>query len=134
MEYFLLPRPLVDVMRKALVLVLAVLILGVVPATAVIGFCAKMPCCFADPQDSQGLAFSAPMADCCDSITCAETQPQELGLSSAVKMVAKVLSATPELAMVVAAMPGLQVAGYIDTSPPPPSQHQRLSTLSAFLI
>ena len=121
-------------MRKALVLVLAVLILGVVPATAVIGFCAKMPCCFADPQASQGLAFSAPMADCCDSITCAETQPQELGLSTAVKMVAKVVSATPDLAIFLPAMPGLRLVGYVDTSPPPPPQHQRLSTLSAFLI
>ncbi|HVT44532.1 MAG TPA: hypothetical protein VMT00_09090 [Thermoanaerobaculia bacterium] len=53
-------------MRKALALLFAVLIIGAAPAMAVIGFCAKQPCCL----PSGDLSFD--LESCCGELACDE--------------------------------------------------------------
>lgn len=121
-------------MRKALVLIVAVLIIGVVPATAVIGFCAKMPCCFPKPSPAGTVSLKAAAQDCCTSIACAETSPQKLDRTPSLKSPTTnplVLAAT---AAVVPDAPALLVRDYHDLAPPPPTVRQRLSVFSLLLI
>jgi hypothetical protein len=120
-------------MRKALVLVTAVLIIGVVPATAVIGFCAKMPCCFASPAETS-VPFAVGQPDCCDSINCAETPAQELGLSTAVKSLTAGLAVVQQPTAAIVNAPALLARDLHDLAPPPPTARQRLSGLSLLLI
>lgn len=121
-------------MRKALGLVFVLLIIGVAPATAMIGFCAKMPCCFHGAKSHHGAEVSTAGADCCNSVSCAETQPQKLGAASAIQLITQDATTTADLSILVPAMSAPGVVGFADSSPPPRSQHQRLSTLSTFFI
>lgn len=133
LECFVLHVPLFDPMRKPLVLVVAVLIIGVVPATAVIGFCAKMPCCFAHQREVP-VELTAANPDCCNSISCAETPAQEFDRASSAKSLTQSLLVFPEFVAVVPAAPALLVRDYHDLAPPPPTARQRLSVLSLLLI
>lgn len=118
-------------MRKVLALLVVVIASGLAPATAVIGFCAKMPCCFGEAGD--GPALTANMADCCTTISCYEGPPHDLAVSGKVKAFpATTLVTTLPFAP---AIPQAAVARrtFDDTSPPPTTR-ERLSSLSVFLI
>jgi hypothetical protein len=120
-------------MRKALVLALAVTIFGVAPATAMIGFCAKMPCCFTHEREAP-VELDAANADCCDAINCAETPAQNLVSASAVKSPTPGIAILPQVAAPIPAQPALLARDYHDLAPPPPTARQRLSALSLLLI
>ena len=116
--------------RKPLSLVIVLLLAGLAPATAIIGFCARMPCCAHAPADS--LAVTTPSADCCTTIACYESPSGKLapGASAAPTFIsASALVNTPALL----APPALAALVPIDTSPPRTAQH-RLALLSVFLI
>ena len=116
--------------RKVLAVVVVLITSGLAPATAVIGFCAKMPCCFGEAHD--GPAFATTNADCCTTISCYDAPSHELTVS----VNAKSITATaPAVLPVVAAAPAVRVARLtFDDSSPPLTTKQRLSSLSILLI
>jgi hypothetical protein len=120
-------------MRKALMLVFAVLIIGAVPASAVIGFCAKMPCCFAHEREAP-VELTAAYPDCCDSISCAETPNQKLDRSSSAKAPTLSFVVFSQTVAIVPATHALTIRDYHDLAPPPPTARQRLSAISLLLI
>lgn len=116
--------------RKVLALVVVLIISSLAPATAVLGFCAKMPCCFGQAHD--GPALAANTADCCNTISCYEAPSQELTVSARAKAFPATTLATLPVTL---ATPQVLVARRTsgDTSPPP-TTIERLSSLSVFLI
>jgi hypothetical protein len=121
-------------MRKAVLLVLAVVIIGAVPATAIIGFCAKMPCCFAKHGEGHAASIGFERQDCCDTVRCAETQPQKLGLSPDLKAPGMAAVDLPLPVTVIPASPLLAAGPHAGIAPAPPAVRQRLSALSLLLI
>jgi hypothetical protein len=116
--------------RKALAIAVVLLIAGLAPATAVIGFCAKMPCCFGDPHD--GPSVTANRADCCTTISCYEAPSHELTVTAKVKMAT---TGPAVVSAVIAALPAAPAERLtFDNSSPPPTTRQRLSTLAILLI
>jgi hypothetical protein len=116
--------------RKVLALVVVLITSSLAPATAVIGFCAKMPCCFGEAHD--GPALAANNADCCTTISCYEAPSHELTVSAKAK---SITVTTPAVLPVVAAAPAVRVARLtFDDSSPPLTTKQRLSSLSVLLI
>lgn len=117
--------------RKVLALLVVVIASGLAPATAIIGFCAKMPCCFAEAED--GPALTANMADCCTTISCYEGPPHDLAVSAKLKVFTA--STTLVTLPVAPAMPQVSaIRRTFDDTSPPPTTSERLSSLSVFLI
>src|SRR5258707_693499 len=116
--------------RKSLALVVILLIAGLSPASAIIGFCTRMPCC-AHASEATA-AFSTERNDCCTTIACYESPSLKLSASSSQS---DLLSAAPAL-IAVAPEPSpapLVSRDFADTSPPLPARH-RLAILSTLLI
>jgi len=118
--------------RKALALAIVLLIAGLAPATAIIGFCARMPCC-SHRSNATMAAFATERNDCCATIACYESP--SLKLSTAPTSAHAVLAAP---ALVITAAPAMAPAPIVtqpfaDTSPPLSSRH-RLAVLSTLLI
>lgn len=117
--------------RKALALTIVLLITGLTPATAIIGFCTRMPCCSHEP--AAAVSFATESTGCCTTITCYESPSLKLttGTSAAVAVIA----APVLLITAVPVLPQRPVIarGVVDTSPPAASNH-RLAVLSVFLI
>jgi hypothetical protein len=134
LECIVLGVPLVRQMRKVVLLVLAVVIVGAVPATAIIGFCAKMPCCFAKHGEGHGASIGVERQDCCDTVSCAETQPQKLGLSPDLKEPGMAAVDLPLAVTVVPVSPLLAAGRHAGIEPAPHPVRQRLSALSLLLI
>lgn len=118
-----------SMLRKVVALMVILTITGVAPATAVIGFCAKMPCCFGEAQQAPTLGTS--MADCCTTINCYGAPSHELTASAK----AKVFTPTLPLwsANLVASPINASQLAFDDTSPPLTTR-ERLSSLSILLI
>jgi hypothetical protein len=116
--------------RKALALTIVLLITGLAPATAIIGFCTRMPCC--SHEAAAAVSFATESTDCCTTITCYESPSLKLttGTSAAVAFIA-----APVLLASVPVLPQRPVIAraVVDTSPPATSNH-RLAVLSVFLI
>lgn len=117
--------------RKVLALLVVVIATGLAPATAILGFCAQMPCCFAEV--GTGPALAVDMADCCSPIACYEAPPHELAASGKAKAFPATNLATLP---VTAAMPQASAARQrtFDDTSPPLTTNERLSSLSVFLI
>jgi hypothetical protein len=116
--------------RKPLTFAIVVLIAALAPVAAIIGFCARMPCCF--HESSASLAFATERTDCCTTITCYESPSAKMtkAVSSGVDAVAApAIIATAWVAP--PAPPVFQVVA--DTSPPLTVRH-RLAALSILLI
>lgn len=116
--------------RKTLALAVVLLIASLAPATAVIGFCAKMPCCFGEPHDAPALA--ANNADCCTTISCYEAPSHDVTVTAKAKAATTLSLAVVPVVAVVPAAPTARHA-FDDTSPPLTTK-QRLSSLSILLI
>jgi hypothetical protein len=115
--------------RKSLALAIVLLIVGLAPASAIIGFCTRMPCC--SHKSDATIAFSPERNDCCTSITCYESP--SANLSNRVAS-ADVVFAVPALVGATAAVvPPTLTAEVIDTSPPAAAR-QRLAALSVLRI
>ena len=118
------------VTRKIFVFVIVLIISGVAPATAVLGFCAKMPCCFNEPNE--GPVIGADTAHCCSTISCYEAPSNELTVSAKAKSIV-----SPALAVMpfTTTIPNIHEVGRaFDDGSPPRTTQQRLSSLSTFLI
>jgi hypothetical protein len=118
-------------MRKVLALAVVLTISSLASATAVIGFCAKMPCCFAEEHEGPSVARND--ADCCTPVNCYEAPSQNLTVSAKVKSITATVQAA--VAVIVAMPAARPVASYsFDDPSPPPTTRQRLSSLSILLI
>src|SRR5204862_6169837 len=62
--------------RRALALTIVLLLAGLAPASAIIGFCSRMPCC--SHAADAAAAFSTERDDCCTTIACYESSSTEL--------------------------------------------------------
>jgi len=115
--------------RKPLALVIVLLIAGLAPAAAIIGFCTRMPCC--NHASAATLAFSTEATDCCTTITCYESPSAKLAIHTAS---ADSALHTPALTAVAAtpSRPGA-TSKPIDTSPPAGAR-QRLAAFSVLRI
>ena len=118
--------------RKALVLTFVLLITSLAPATAVIGFCARMPCCKHEDGAAPQPVLTTENGDCCTTINCYEAPSHKLTAKDTVKVS---IDAVPMLtaAMTLAPRPAHQVRAFTDTSPPKTAR-QRLAALSTLLI
>ena len=119
------------IVRGLLFVVAIVLIIaGLAPATAIIGFCKRMPCCSHTADVSA--ALSTERTDCCTTVTCYESPSARLtsGTSPTADMLA-----TPALLSVAPAptMAAFLARVPVDTSPPMTMQH-RLAVLSTLLV
>ena len=124
--------PRLNMIRKALALTIVLLISSVATATAVIGFCARMPCCEHKAGAVPQPVLTTERADCCTTINCYEAPSQKLTTKDAAKVS---LVAVPVIATLSAAapMPAHAARAFADTSPPK-TVRERLSTLSILLI
>jgi hypothetical protein len=116
--------------RRALALAIVLLIAGLAPASAIIGFCTRMPCCSHAPDAA--LALATERGDCCTTITCYDTPAAKVTTGASAAASAAV---APALAAVV---PALRLAPHVahtftDTSPPR-AVSDRLAVLSILLI
>ncbi|SRR5712692_884827 len=117
--------------HKSLALAVVLLITGLAPATAIIGFCARMPCC--SHASEATAAFSTESHDCCTTIACYESPSATLANASSAPLS---LIATPMLALAAPTIPApdsTTPTAPIDTSPPRRTS-ERLAVLSTLLI
>ena len=123
----LVPTPTMN--RKPLALLIVLLIAALAPASAILGFCARMPCC--SHASGASAAFSTERNDCCTTIACYESPSLKLTTAPASS---DALLAAPALMTVVATTSpaSLIIQDFADTSPPL-SRH-RLAILSILLI
>ena len=116
--------------RKPLALAIMLIIAALAPATAIIGFCTRMPCCSHAPEATVALATER--GDCCTTITCYETPSAKLttGVSSAASA-----AIAPALAAVVPALCLAPAVAHTFTDPSPPrAVSDKLAVLSILLI
>ena len=116
--------------RKPLALVIMLLIAGLAPASAIIGFCTRMPCC--NHASAAPLAFATEADDCCTSITCFESPSAKLTNGAANGHALLPIPALVDVP-VVASPIRLRAGDVVDTSPPAGTRH-RLALLSILLI
>src|SRR3954471_8458385 len=84
--------------RKTLTAVFVLLLAGLAPAAAVIGFCTRMPCCSHIGSDS--VVAPDKDADCCTTITCYDVPAAKPATSAAVadnSVASTTLAAVPRL-------------------------------------
>ena len=118
--------------RTVLALLVVLALTGVAPVTAVLGFCAQMPCCFTDSAHDGEPVLGAKVADCCTTINCYEAPSHELTVSAKAKLfTATVADALPALAAAVTAP---AVRHVFNDASPPRTTSDRLASLSVFLI
>jgi hypothetical protein len=114
-----------NLVTAAIVLLLALL----APATAIIGFCSRMPCC--SHASDAAAAMSAERNDCCTTITCYESPSLKL-MTAATP--ANALPVTPAIVTVAPPSPGPLLAQALDDPSPPVGARHRLAILSTLLI
>lgn len=118
-----------SMLPKALALTVVLAVIVVAPATAVIGFCARMPCCFAEARATPTLGPAN--ADCCTSINCYEAPVDE------VTPLAKAAVSTPTMTILPANILVAQESRphrVVENPSPPVTTSQRLSSLSTLII
>jgi hypothetical protein len=121
--------PGTTLIRKTLTAAFVLVLTGLAPAAAVIGFCTRMPCCSHIASDS--VAAQDKGADCCTAITCYDA-PAAKPATSATVMNNSVASTT------LAAGPRLPhfapVPRAFSDASPPRGIGGRLAILSVLLI
>ena len=114
--------------RKSLSLAIVLLIAGMAPVAAIIGFCTRMPCC--SHHSEAAIAVAADAGDCCTTITCYDAAPAKLTTAApAAPSVAPASVAAVSTPRVV-----LRVARTVIDTSPPRSTANRLAILSLLLI
>jgi hypothetical protein len=117
-------------LRRPLALAIVLMIAGLAPAAAIIGFCARMPCC--SHTASASLALANERADCCTTITCYESPAAKMANASSFDCAYVVAPALLSPAPVPIAGPSVAQA-VVDTSPPLTLRH-RLAVLSILVV
>lgn len=116
--------------RKPIALSIVLLLAGLAPATAIIGFCTRMPCCSHAASDAS-IAFSTERTDCCTTITCYDSPSAKLANRTAS---ADVVFGVPALVTLAATpAPPVRTRELIDPSPPEGAR-QRLAAISVLRI
>jgi hypothetical protein len=117
--------------RKSLALAIVLLIAGLAPATAIIGFCARMPCC--SHASEATAAFSTERNDCCTTIACYESPSATFATAGSTPLS---LIVTPLITRDVPALhaPGSTIAAAVADTSPPRCTSDRLAVLSTLLI
>jgi len=116
--------------RKPIALFIVLLIAGLAPASAIIGFCARMPCC--NHASGAPLAFATESNDCCTTITCYESPSAKLTNGTASGYTLLTIPAVVPTAL-IAPSPRFIAREVVDTSPPIKARH-RLAILSTLLV
>jgi hypothetical protein len=115
--------------RKLLALAIVLLFAGLAPASAIIGFCKRMPCC--NHADAAPAALSTQANGCCTTVACYESPSAKLtGGASATDAVFAMPAVTP----IAAAAPQPSLARECVDASPPASARQRLAARSVLLI
>src|SRR4051794_10514391 len=114
-----------NLVTTAIVLLIALL----APATAIIGFCSRMPCCSHD--SGAAAALSTDRNDCCTTIACYESPSLKL-MTAATS--SNALPVTPALVAVATPSPAPLLAHASDDPSPPLRVRHRLAILSTLLI
>jgi len=117
-------------LRKPLAFAIVLMIAGLAPASAIIGFCARMPCC--SHTSSEPLALSAERGDCCTTITCYDTPSAKL-TSGAASTASAAVAPAPAAVVPPLRLAPLVAHTFTDTSPPR-AVGDRLAILSTLLI
>lgn len=103
--------------RKPIAFAIVLILAGLAPAMAIIGFCARMPCCSHAPS-AHVSALTSGGADCCTTITCYESPSAKLASPVSV---ADVVFAAPALVPATPVLTSVDrpfLVAIIDTSPP----------------
>ena len=117
-------------LRNSLAFAIVLLIAGLAPAGAIIGFCARMPCC--SHESTASVASATERAGCCTTIACYESPSAKMtrtASSDVAAVAAPILAATAP----VSPPPPSVVQAVVDTSPPLTMRH-RLAVLSILVI
>ena len=111
--------------RRASAILIVVVLAGLAPASAIIGYCARMPCCH---HAQQPLKVSADAGDCCTTVACYDTP--------SVKLTGNAVFAKCNVAQTLLSAPPVhrQECLWHTTNSPPPTTQQRLAILSTLLI
>jgi hypothetical protein len=116
--------------RRALAFAVVLLIAGLAPATAIIGFCARMSCCRHAADTTAALGTET--RDCCTTLACFESPTARLTTTFALAATLVVAPATP---VAVPAAPAQTFGGSVRSDrSPPPDVGVRLAVLSTLLI
>jgi len=115
--------------RKLLTAAIVLLIAGIAPASPIIGFCTRMPCCN-HPFDAQP-AFSTETNDCCTTITCYESPSARLTNPTTPDAISAMPAVVP--CIVSAPLPQPAARAIVEPSPPMKTRH-RLAVLSTLRI
>ena len=115
--------------RRPLALAILLLIAGITPATAIIGFCARMPCCGHSSPGSP--AFATERADCCTTLTCYETPSAKLASATPLSFLA---TSSLVVNLPAIAPPDSTNTGIRIEPSPPPTMRSRLAILATLLI
>lgn len=118
--------------RKVIAFLVILVVTGLSPATAVLGFCAKMPCCFTDADHDGRPVIGADMTDCCTTVNCYEAPPHQSTASAKLEVTTADAPAVLPVPALVPPRPVVQHV-FVDLSPPP-SVSDRLASLSVLLI
>lgn len=129
---WMLPTSFPLMSRKVLAFLVILVVTGLTPATAVLGFCAKMPCCFTDEDHDGRPVIGADMADCCSTINCYEAPSHDLTVSAKAKLFTGSVAAVLPIATAVVPPPVVRHV-FVDLSPPR-TMSDRLASLSVLLI
>lgn len=114
--------------RKPLALAIMLVIAGLAPAAAIVGFCARMPCC--EHSAPAPVVLSTQTDDCCTTITCYETPSVKLTKRASSDAV---LTMPAVVSVPIVASRACTEREFVDTSPPLGTRH-RLAILSILLI
>jgi len=116
--------------RRALAFAVVLLIAGLAPATAIIGFCARMSCCRHAADTTAALGTET--RDCCTTLACYESPTARLTTTFAL---AAALVAMPALPVIAPALPAPLPVGSVRSDRSPPLEvGVRLAVLSTLLI
>lgn len=113
--------------RRAVALSIVLLIAGLAPASAIIGYCARMPCCRHATENP--LKISPAQNQCCTTIACYDTPSAKLTANAPFAA----FTGARAVASAIVFSPEPQLLPAVSASPPPTTQ-QRLAILSTLLI
>ena len=116
--------------RKSIAVAIILVFVGLAPAAAIIGFCARKPCCSHSPAVAKML--STDRAGCCTTVTCYNSAPAKP--AQPISVTTEFLAA-PTLVAVssVYATNSIVSPSAADTSPPI-TMRNRLAILSTLLV
>ena len=117
-----------EMSRKALAAMVVLLLAGLSPAAAIIGFCSRMPCC---SHAAATRHVSASSTDCCATITCYDAPSAKLNPGSAERVVAApFMVSVASIATAINASPSI----HLPDPSPPRRLPARLAVLSILII